>query len=201
MSLGLHRLWKKYFAEMIKFDRNSSILDLATGSGDIIKILAEKRRAEFVCVDSNKQMLAQAKKKLKDYEIKFIEAQAENLPFRNKSFNSVTVSFGVRNFSNIEKSLKEILRVLKDDGYFYCLEFSKINNTNLDMVYKFYSKIIPKYGKFIANDFDAYQYLVKSIENFPDQVKFSQIIKKSGFRQIEVYDILSGLASIHIGKK
>ena len=113
----------------------------------------------------------------------------------------MTVSFGVRNFSNIKKSLKEILRVLKDDGHFYCLEFSKINNTHLDMVYKFYSKIIPKYGKFIANDFDAYQYLVKSIENFPDQVKFSQIIKKSGFKQIEVYDILSGLASIHIGKK
>ena len=113
----------------------------------------------------------------------------------------MTVSFGMRNFSNINKSLSEVFKVLKDSGTFYCLEFSQINNKILNNVYQLYSKIIPTYGGILANDSDSYKYLIKSIENFPNQVELSKKMKDAGFKQIEVLDIIDGLASIHIARK
>ena len=133
--------------------------------------------------------------------MRFVNAYAEKLPFDKKSFDIVTVSFGMRNFSNINKSLSEVFKVLKDSGTFYCLEFSQINNKVLNNVYQLYSKIIPTYGGIIANDSDSYKYLIKSIKNFPNQVELSKKMKEAGFKQIKVLDIIDGLASIHIAKK
>ena len=201
MSLGLHRTWKSYFVDLIEINTESNVLDIASGSGDIIKLLKKQAAANFFSLDANKDMQKQAKKKLNDTNVKFVNAFAEKLPFDKKYFDVVTVSFGMRNFSNINKSLSEIFKVLKDSGTFYCLEFSQINNEILNNLYKLYSKIIPTYGGIIANDSDSYKYLIKSIENFPNQVELSKKMKDAGFKKIKVLDIIDGLASIHIAKK
>ena len=201
MSLGLHRTWKSYFVDLIEINTESNVLDIASGSGDIIKLLKKKVAANFFSLDANEDMQVQAKKKINDKNVKFVNAYAEKLPFDKKYFDVVTVSFGIRNFSNINKSLSEVFKVLKDSGTFYCLEFSQINNKILNNVYQLYSKIIPTYGGILANDSDSYKYLIKSIENFPNQVELSKKMKKAGFKQIEVLDIIDGLASIHIARK
>ena len=201
MSLGLHRTWKSYFVDLIEINTESNVLDIASGSGDIIKLLNKKAAANFFSLDANKGMQTQAKKKLNDKNVKFVRAFAEKLPFDKKYFDVVTVSFGMRNFSNISKSLDEVFKVLKDSGTFYCLEFSQINNKILNNFYKLYSKIIPTYGGILANDSDSYKYLIKSIENFPNQVELSKKMKDAGFKKIEVLDIIDGLASIHIARK
>ena len=201
MSFGLHRTWKSYFVDLIEINTKSNVLDIASGSGDIIKLLKKKATANFFSLDANKDMQAQAKKKINDKNVRFVNAYAEKLPFDKKSFDIVTVSFGMRNFSNINKSLSEVFKVLKDSGTFYCLEFSQINNKVLNNVYQLYSKIIPTYGGIIANDSDSYKYLIKSIKNFPNQVELSKKMKEAGFKQIKVLDIIDGLASIHIAKK
>ena len=201
MSFGLHRTWKSYFVDLIEINTKSNVLDIASGSGDIIKLLKKKATANFFSLDANKDMQAQAKKKINDKNVRFVNAYAEKLPFDKKSFDIVKVSFGMRNFSNINKSLSEVFKVLKDSGTFYCLEFSQINNKVLNNVYQLYSKIIPTYGGIIANDSDSYKYLIKSIKNFPNQVELSKKMKEAGFKQIKVLDIIDGLASIHIAKK
>ena len=201
MSLGLHRTWKSYFVDLIEINTESNVLDIASGSGDIIKLLKKKVAANFFSLDANEDMQVQAKKKINDTNVKFINSYAEKLPFDKKYFDVVTVSFGIRNFSNINKSLSEVFKVLKDSGTFYCLEFSQINNKILNNVYQLYSKIIPTYGGILANDSDSYKYLIKSIENFPNQVELSKKMKDAGFKKIEVLDIIDGLASIHIARK
>ena len=123
MSLGLHRTWKGYLVDLIEINTESNVLDIASGSGDIIKLLKKKAAASF-SLDANKDMQKQAKK-LNDKNIKFVNAFAEKLPFE-KYFDVVTVSFGVRNFSNINKSLSEVSKVLKDSGTFYCLNSVKL---------------------------------------------------------------------------
>ena len=147
-------------------------------------------------------MLKIGEKKLKNFaNVKWYCAQAEKLPFEDETFDIYVVSFGIRNFSNIDKSLGEVFKVLKDSGTFYCLEFSQINNKILNNLYQLYSKIIPTYGGVLANDSDSYKYLIKSIESFPNQVELSKKMKEAGFKQIEVLDIIDGLASIHIARK
>ena len=125
MSLGLHRTWKSYFVDLIEINTESNVLDIASGSGDIIKLLKKKAAANFL-LDANKDMQTQAKKKLNDKNVKFVNAFAEKLPFEKKYFDVVTVSFGIRNFSNINKSLSEVFKVLKDSGTFYCLNSVKL---------------------------------------------------------------------------
>ena len=200
MSLGLHRTWKSCFVDLIEINTESYVLDIASGSGDIIRLLKKKVNANFFSLDANKDMQAQAKK-INDKNVKFINAFAEKLPFGKKYFDVVTVSFGMRNFSNINKSLSEVFRVLKNTGTFYCLEFSQINNKILRNIYQLYSKILPTYGSILVNDSDSYKYLIKSIENFPNQVELSKKMKDAGFKKIEVLDIIDGLASIHIARK
>ena len=201
MSIGLHRTWKSYLVDLIEINSKSNVLDLASGSGDIIRLLKKKASANFFSLDANKDMQEQAKKKIDDKNVKFINAFAEKLPFDNNHFDVITVSFGMRNFSNISKSLSEVFKVLKDSGTFYCLEFSQINNKILNSFYQLYSKVIPTYGGILANDFNSYKYLIKSIENFPNQVELSKMMQETGFKRVEVFDIIDGLASIHIARK
>ena len=200
MSFGLHRIWKNNLVDLIKLSPEKVILDLATGSGDIIKII--KKRSECLCLgyDSNLDMINEAKKKnLKNAF--FVCGKSEEMPFSKNTFDYVIVSFGLRNFSDMDKSLKEVFRILKPSGKFLCLEFSQINNPLLSKLFNIYNKIIPKYGKFLSKNELAYKYLIKSIEIFPNQIKLSKKLLKSGFRKIEVFDIIDGLSSIHIAKK
>lgn len=200
MSFGLHRYWKSEFVNLIDIKTGDSVLDLASGSGDLLKLLDHRSDCNFIGYDSSVSMLKQAKKKIKKKNIEFVKGVAENLPFKSKSFDVITVSFGLRNFYDIEKSLREIKRVLKKGRKFYCLEFSHINSFSLRKLFYAYSKIIPVYGKILLNNSEAYDYLVDSIKKFPNQVELTQKLLDSGFKNIEVIDILDGLAAIHISE-
>ena len=122
------------------------------------------------------------------------------MPFKSNSFDIIIVSFGLRNFYDIKKSLREIKRVLKKGCKFYCLEFSHINSFSFRKLFYAYSKIIPLYGKVLLNNSEAYDYLIDSIKKFPNQVELTQKLLDSGFKNIEVIDILDGLAAIHISE-
>tara|TARA_B100001248_G_scaffold130718_1_gene98039 strand:- start:140 stop:859 length:720 start_codon:yes stop_codon:yes gene_type:complete len=200
MSFGLHRLWKQELIEKIRIKEQDMILDLATGSGDLLELIKKKSNCICVGYDSNIKMMMQAKKKLKKQKIFYINGMAEKIPFKTNTFDFITLSFGLRNFNNIPKSLIEIKRVLKKKGKFYCLEFSEINNRSLRSVFNFYSKLIPIYGKLILNNEEAYSYLIQSIKEFPNQIQLTKKLLKAGFRKIEVFDILDGVASIHVSE-
>ena len=200
MSFGFHRLWKKELVELLNPSQESLVLDLAAGSGDITKLI-KKKNCDCIAYDENIDMLNEAKKKLANYQVGFVNGTAENLPFQNNSFDFVITSFGIRNFSDMETALTEINRILKKKGKFLCLEFSEVNNPVLRKAVKLYYKVIPRYGKFFANNKLAYSYLIKSIEEFPNQIQFTKKLKKTHFKNIKVIDILDGVASIHISEK
>ena len=201
MSLGLHRIWKEELIKLVNFKESDLVLDLAAGSGDITKEIKRNSNCTCIVCDPNIKMIKMAKKKLNHSKLKFICAKCEELPFKNNTFDYVFVSFGLRNFSDKKKSLLEITRILKKNGKFLCLEFSEINNPLIRKLFYFYSKIIPIYGKVIANNKEAYNYLIRSIKSFPNQIKLTKMLLAAGFKKVDVTDILGGLASIHIAKK
>jgi len=198
MSFGLHRFWKDEFVSLMNLKKNHLILDLASGSGDLIKLIKKKYNCTCIAYDSSMEMLKESKLKNDFNNFFLINGRAERLPFKGMSFDAVTVSFGIRNFTDIEKSLFEIKRVLKKKGRLYCLEFSQINNLYLRKVFDFYSYVIPFYGKFFLKNKDAYSYLIESIKSFPNQIQLTKKFIDAGFKDVEVIDILDGLASIHI---
>ena len=155
-----------------------------------------------MCLEPNDQMLKQGKIKLKNYKnIKWINAQAENIPINDNTFDYYTISFGIRNVSDINLSLKEAFRVLKPGGRFMCLEFSKINNEFLNFLYKKYSKSIPYIGKFIVGSEKPYKYLIESIDEFLNQKQLAELMIKNGFTNVEFRNVTSGVSAIHSGWK
>ena len=147
-------------------------------------------------------MISKGKEKLKKFKsLKWIVAPAENLPIPNNSFDYYTISFGLRNTKSLDKSLSEAYRVLKPGGRYFCLEFSKIQNSNLNYLYKNYSKLIPLIGKVIAGEQEPYEYLVKSIENFINQDELIELMKKNNFKKCNYRNLSGGIVSIHSGWK
>ena len=205
MSLGIHRLWKKNLINMMNPSHNSKLIDVACGTGDIAKLFLEKvnQSGRVTCVEPNIKMLNEGKIKLDKFHknIKWINAKAEALPVKDDTFDYYTISYGIRNVSDINLTLKEALRVLKPGGRFMCLEFSKINNEILNFLYKKYSKTIPFIGKFIVGSNHPYNYLIDSIENFYNQKQLSNLMKKSGFSNIEYRNVTNGISAIHSGWK
>ena len=204
MSLGVHRLWKKNMVEWMRPHKNSKLIDIASGTGDIPKIYLEmtKSCSEILCVDPNQKMLNLAKKKLSAYKnIKYKLSYAEKLKAPDKSFNYYIISFGLRNTGDINKSISEAYRVLKVGGKFLCLEFSKIENDNLDKFYKFYSKLIPKIGKVVVGEDEPYKYLIKSIDKFVNQEQLKNILIKNQFKNCGYRNLSGGIVSIHYGWK
>ncbi|NBR95809.1 MAG: bifunctional demethylmenaquinone methyltransferase/2-methoxy-6-polyprenyl-1,4-benzoquinol methylase UbiE [Proteobacteria bacterium] len=216
MSAGIHRLWKNTMINHLNFTQHKNILDLASGTGDIAlkitkqaqKISAQNFSINFSITlsDLNPEMLQIAKAKAIDgnlfRHLDFVVANGENLPFADDSFDAVTVAFGLRNFTNLGLGLSEIYRVLKPQGKFICLEFSKINDLWLQKLYDLYSfKIIPKIGGLVLNDVDSYQYLVESIRVFPDQENFLQLINQAGFVNSGYQNLSCGVACLHYGYK
>jgi|TARA_B100001741_G_scaffold50376_1_gene38141 demethylmenaquinone methyltransferase/2-methoxy-6-polyprenyl-1,4-benzoquinol methylase len=204
MSIGLHRLWKKEFVKMMNPGPKQKLIDVACGTGDIAKIYSNliKNKSEIYCVDPNKNMVQKGKKKLKKYKnIRWKINSAENLYFRNNFFDFYTISFGLRNTKNLEKSLSEAYRVLKNGGRFLCLEFSKIENRELENIYKTYAKIIPVIGGIIVGDTKPYEYLTKSIEEFANQDELLDLMKKNNFVNCEYRNLSGGVVAIHSGWK
>ena len=147
-------------------------------------------------------MIAKGKEKLRNYKnIKWIISSAEKLPLKNNSFDFYTISFGLRNTKNLDKSLSEAYRVLKKGGRFFCLEFSKIQNKNLELIYKKYSKLIPFVGKYVVGQREPYDYLIESIDNFVNQEELLEHMKMNKFQKCNYRNLSNGIVSIHSGWK
>ena len=200
MSLGIHRLWKKNFINWLNPQKNTTLVDVASGTGDIAKLYLNKinYKGHVCCVDESKEMLNINREKLKgNINVKWFCSSAEKLPFKNNYFDYYTISFGIRNVDNINNALKEAYRVLKPGGRFLCLEFSKVENEILNKLYKTYSKSIPQLGKFIVGKSGPYEYLINSIEKFYSQEKFFQQIKKQNFINVSYRNLSGGIVAIH----
>ena len=200
MSLGIHRFWKKDFINWLNPQKNTALIDVASGTGDIAKLYLDKinYKGKAYCVDENKGMLDLSKKKFENNNsVKWFCNNAEKLPFKKNYFDYYTISFGIRNVNNINNALKEAYRVLKPGGRFLCLEFSKVENEVLNKLYKTYSKSIPQLGKFIVGKSAPYEYLINSIEKFYSQEKFFQQIKKQNFINVSYRNLSCGIVAIH----
>ena len=204
MSLGAHRYWKELLIDWLSPEKEMHIIDVAGGTGDVARRFLKrvKGKGKATVCDPNEFMVEEGKKNhtFKD-KIEWIVASAEDLPFKENTFDAYLVSFGVRNFSNIEKSLGEAYRVLKPGGRFYCLEFSKAENETISNVYNFYSSIIPVMGKIIVGDEKPYEYLTKTISDFPSQENFKKIIEGAKFKNVNYRNIFNGIVAIHNATK
>ena len=204
MSLGIHRLWKKSLLNMMNPSSNQNLIDVACGTGDIAKLFVKhvNKLSRIACVDPNKGMISKGKEKLSKFKnINWIISPAEKIPLSDNLFDFYTISFGLRNTANIDKALSEAYRVLKPGGRFLCLEFSKIQNTNLETLYKNYSKLIPYIGKFVVGEKQPYEYLIKSIEDFLNQEELIDAMVKNNFKKCTYRNLSGGIVSIHSGWK
>lgn len=222
MSLGIHRLWKSYFINKLNPGKrpNSTeplnFIDVAGGSGDIAFGILDHAAQKFNdnvstmdIVDINPDMLKEGEKRAmnmnkyyNDPRVNFFVQDAETLDnVESNSKDVYTVSFGIRNFTNIQKALDTAHRVLKPGGIFYCLEFSKIENPLIDLGYQQWAKLLPVFGSIVANDYNSYQYLVESIERFPSQEKFKSMIENAGFKAVGYENLTFGTCAIHWGVK
>ena len=204
MSLGAHRYWKELLIDWLSPEKEMHIIDVAGGTGDVARRFLKrvKGKGKATVCDPNEFMVEEGKKNHTfNDKIEWIVAPAEDLPFKENTFDAYLVSFGVRNFSNIEKSLGEAYRVLKPGGKFYCLEFSKAENETISNVYNFYSSIIPVMGKIIVGDEKPYEYLTKTISNFPSQENFKKIIEGTKFKDVNYRNIFNGIVAIHNATK
>ena len=204
MSLGVHRIWKRDLMNWMNPSKNKTLIDVACGTGDLGRLFLDftDKNGEIFCVDPNKGMIGEGKNKLNDYKnINWLIAPAEKLPIKNNSCDYYTISFGLRNTKNLNKALSEAYRVLKPGGRYLCLEFSKIQNSNLDFIYKNYSKLIPLIGKAIIGKKEPYEYLVKSIEVFINQEELIDLMQKNQFKNCTYRNLSGGIVAIHSGWK
>ena len=205
MSFGMHRLWKKILVELASVGNEDVILDIASGTGDISKLISkEYPNTSIFMSDINYEMLSEGRDRAInesfDNNCTFCQLSGEILPFKDGAFDLITVGFGLRNFTNKEKGLKEMKRCLKRDGKLLILEFSKPINPTFSKIYDWYSfNILPKLGSILANDSDSYQYLAESIRMHPDQEHLKKMIIESGFKEAKFYNLLNGIVAIHIG--
>jgi demethylmenaquinone methyltransferase/2-methoxy-6-polyprenyl-1,4-benzoquinol methylase len=210
MSGGLHRAWKDAMVTRLNPPRRPGwrSLDVAGGTGDVAMRIVDRSRgnAHVTVLDINGSMLGvgrerAARRKLLD-NLDFVEANAEALPFRDRSFDAYTIAFGIRNVPRIDKALSEAHRVLKHGGQFLCLEFSQVEMPLLERIYDLWSeRAIPRIGDLVAGDGEPYRYLVESIRKFPNQERFSGFIRDAGFAQVGYRNFTGGVAALHWGIK
>jgi demethylmenaquinone methyltransferase/2-methoxy-6-polyprenyl-1,4-benzoquinol methylase len=211
MSGGLHRPWKDALVTAVnppKSGRDFRLLDLAGGTGDVAFRVVEgggSGTRVTVC-DINAEMLAVGRERAEqrgyDQAVTFEQGNAEELPYADKSFDCVTIAFGIRNVPRIERALSEAYRVLKIGGRFLCLEFSAVDVPGLDALYELYSfKVIPRVGQAVTGDREAYQYLVESIRKFPKPKRFASMIEAAGFRRVSFSQMTGGVVALHSGWK
>ena len=208
MSFGLHRAWKNALVTAVDPPRAApfSVLDIAGGTGDVAFRLIEAGGAQTrvtVC-DINRDMLEVGRERAAIYGgdtvVTFAEANAEALPFADRSFDAATIAFGIRNVPRIERALAEAFRVLKIGGKFVCLEFSSVDVPALDRLYDLYSfNVIPALGGVVAGDAESYRYLVESIRRFPKPQAFAAMLRAAGFARVSFQTISGGIVTLHSG--
>ncbi|MEC7194634.1 MAG: bifunctional demethylmenaquinone methyltransferase/2-methoxy-6-polyprenyl-1,4-benzoquinol methylase UbiE [Pseudomonadota bacterium] len=208
MSAGLHRLWKDSFIDWLAPRKNTHLLDVAGGTGDIAFRFSKKTKnqAKVTILDRNENMLNEGKRRLNVGQIapdlEWVCGDAMNLPFKNEIFDYYTISFGIRNVLDLKKCLSEALRVLKPGGRIMILEFSKVENETLNKIYDAFSfNVVPRLGKLIANDAESYQYLIESIRKFPSQEKLASLVSEAGFRLVKYRNLTQGVVAMHSGWK
>jgi demethylmenaquinone methyltransferase/2-methoxy-6-polyprenyl-1,4-benzoquinol methylase len=209
MSAGLHRAWKGAMVTAVNPPTNQqafALLDVAGGTGDIafriIEAGGDGTRATVV--DINGEMLKAGRERAVarggENVVAFVEGNAEALPFPERSFDAVTIAFGIRNVPRIEQALSEAHRVLKIGGRFVCLEFSNVDVPGLDRLYDLYSfNVIPALGRAVTGDAEAYRYLVESIRRFPKPKVFAEMISSAGFRRVSYQQMTGGIVALHSG--
>jgi demethylmenaquinone methyltransferase/2-methoxy-6-polyprenyl-1,4-benzoquinol methylase len=208
MSVGVHRLWKRFTLELSAVREGQTVLDLAGGTGDLAAKFSRLvgSKGTVVLADINDSMLKVGRDKLTDLglvdNIRYTQANAEQLPFPDHSFDCITIAFGLRNVTDKDAALRSMLRVLKPGGRLLVLEFSKPRSKLLGRVYDAYSfSLLPAMGKMIANDSDSYQYLAESIRKHPDQDTLKEMMVEAGFARCEYYNMTGGIVAVHRGIK
>ena len=212
MSFGIHRLWKDELVKEIKASKDLNIIDMAGGTGDVaFKIFQKLKKYDedfsIKVADFNQKMLDYGAKKAIDKniigkQISWHEDNGEKSQFSDNEFDYYIISYGIRNFTNLEKGVEEAYRILKKGGKFLCLEFNQVENDILKKIYDFYSfKIMPKIGKLITGDKESYEYFVESIRMFPESSKFGNMLENAGFKNVSFRKLSLGLTTLYVGEK
>lgn len=206
LSLGIHKGWRKKSIQLLQTQQPKTILDIATGTADFAIEAIRLKPEKVVGVDISSGMLELGRKKIEklglQQKIELKLADSENLPFADNSFDAITVGFGVRNFENLEKGIRDMHRVLKPGGRMIILEFSKPRAFFIKQVYTFYFRYItPFIGKIFSKDNSAYRYLPESVNAFPDGEDFLNILRKAGQKEAKAISLTFGIASIYSSTK
>lgn len=208
MSFGIHRLWKRFTIDCAGVRPGQKILDLAGGTGDLTAKFSRLvgDTGEVILADINDSMLKVGREKLRNKglvsNIRYVQANAENLPFPDNYFDLITIGFGLRNVTHKDKALASMYRALKPGGRLLVLEFSKPTNAVMSKLYDFYSfKVLPKMGQLVAKDSDSYQYLAESIRMHPDQETLKGMMEGVGFEQVTYHNLTQGVVALHRGFK
>ena len=200
MSFGIHRLWKKILVKDISVSSQAIIVDLGGGTGDVAHAIFKKTGILPIVIDASLQMMVAGREKHHE-PLGWVVGEGELLPLSDNSVDLLTLSFGLRNMTEIEVCLDEIQRCLKPGGRLICLEFSTPHFW-LKPFYDFYSwAIIPRLGAFVAREPAAYQYLIESIRKFPDQRELCRLFEKSGFANVHFKNLSFGISALHFGTK
>ena len=203
MSFGMHRLWKRMLLELSGLSENTVALDIASGTGDIPKLISQKFPSSHIHVtDINESMLALGKERSINENFyqncSFTLASGEELPFQDQMFDLVTIGFGLRNFTDKQAGLREMKRVLKPGGILLILEFSKPTNSLFSKIYDWYSfNVIPRLGSLFVDDADSYKYLAESIRMHPAQEELKLMVIEAGFEKCKFYNLVNGVVAIH----
>ncbi|KFZ29522.1 ubiquinone biosynthesis methyltransferase UbiE [Pseudidiomarina atlantica] len=208
MSFGIHRLWKRYTIDCSGVRAGMKVLDIAGGTGDLTEQFSRRvgPKGEVVLADINQAMLDVGRDKLRNRgivaNVDYVQANAEELPFADDTFDIITIAFGLRNVTDKQKALESMFRVLKPGGRLLVLEFSKPVQPMLSQAYDFYSfNVLPKMGQLIAGDADSYQYLAESIRMHPDQETLKGMMEQAGYENVTFDNLTGGIVALHRGFK
>ena len=207
MSFGIHRLWKKVAIETSGLRENFKVLDLAGGTGDMVKLMRNKisNKGSIILSDINWSMLKEGRDRLIDEgveDVQIAQIDAQYLPFKDNTFDLITIAFGLRNVTNKKAALESMLSSLKPGGKLMILEFSRPTNEFFRELYDIFSfEVIPKIGEFITQSEDSYRYLAESIRMHPTQEELKDLMESAGFSSCNFDNLTNGVVAIHSGKK
>ena len=208
MSMGIHRAWKRFAVEQLQLRPGLQVLDVAGGTGDLTRRIAERvgSTGRVVLSDINSSMLEAGRRRLADHgiagNVEIVQADAEYLPFPDSYFDRIIIGFGLRNVTDKEQAISSMYRILKPGGSLLILEFSKPSLPGLGKIYDSYSfNILPRLGKIVANDETSYRYLAESIRKHPDQETLKQMMADAGFERSHYFNLSGGIVALHKGYK